>query len=104
MEHHIPRGLMEYRGEKVDFASVKGMRVLTVEGANDHLCPPGQTEAAHGISRGSRRKISTTTSREDLGTTVSSPDRSSPLESSRKFEPISKAKCRLWGRKATVRS
>lgn len=49
MEHHIPRGLMEYRGEKVDFASVKGMRVLTAEGANGHLCPPGQTEAAHGI-------------------------------------------------------
>nr|WP_137677434.1 polyhydroxyalkanoate depolymerase [Parerythrobacter lutipelagi] len=52
MEHHIPRGLMEYRGEKVDFASVEGMRVLTVEGANDHLCPPGQTEAAHHIFSG----------------------------------------------------
>ena len=52
MEHHIPRGLMEYRGKKVDFASVEWVRVLTVEGANDHLCPPGQTEAAHGIFSG----------------------------------------------------
>ena len=49
MEHHIPRGLMGYRGEKVDFASVEGVRVLTVEGANDHLCPPDQEEAEHGI-------------------------------------------------------
>lgn len=52
MEHHIPRGLMEYRGEPVDFAAVEDMLLLTVEGANDHLCPVGQTEAAHTIFEG----------------------------------------------------
>lgn len=52
MEHHIPTGQMEYRGKAVDFAAVENMRLLTVEGANDHLCPPGQTEAAHDVFTG----------------------------------------------------
>ena len=52
MEHHIPTGQMEFRGEKVDFAAVTEVPLLTVEGANDHLCPPGQTEAAHDVFRG----------------------------------------------------
>ncbi|HMO68406.1 MAG TPA: polyhydroxyalkanoate depolymerase, partial [Novosphingobium sp.] len=51
-EHHIPTGKMEFRGEKVDFAAVDGFPLLTVEGANDHLCPPGQTEAAHKVFSG----------------------------------------------------
>lgn len=51
-EHHIPTGKMEFRGEKVDFASVDCFPLLTVEGANDHLCPPGQTEAAHAVFSG----------------------------------------------------
>lgn len=51
-EHHIPTGKMEFRGEKVDFASVDSFPLLTVEGANDHLCPPGQTEAAHDVFSG----------------------------------------------------
>lgn len=49
MEHHIPTGQIEWRGEKVDFAEIDDMPLLTVEGANDHLCPPGQTEAAHDV-------------------------------------------------------
>lgn len=48
-EHHIPTGQMEYRGEPVDFTLVESLPLLTVEGANDHLCPPGQTEAAHEV-------------------------------------------------------
>ena len=52
MEHHIPTGQMTYEGELVDFASVTNMTLLTVEGANDNFCPPGQTEAAHGIFSG----------------------------------------------------
>ena len=59
IEHHIPTGQMEYRGEKVDFAAVKDLSLLTVEGGNDHLCPPGQTEAAQEVFSGvpkNRRK------------------------------------------------
>lgn len=51
-EHHIPRGLLEHRGERVDFAGVQELRLLTVEGANDNFCPPGQTEAAHEVFSG----------------------------------------------------
>ncbi len=52
VEHHIPTGQMTYRGEPVDFAGVTDMSLLTVEGENDNFCPPGQTEAAHGIFAG----------------------------------------------------
>ena len=38
--------------EPVDFAAVCDLPLLTVEGANDHLCPPGQTLAAHQIFSG----------------------------------------------------
>lgn len=48
-EHHIPTGQMEFRGKLVNFDAVKDLPLLTVEGANDHLCPPGQTEAAHAV-------------------------------------------------------
>lgn len=51
-EHHIPTGRMEFRGAPVDFGAVRDVPLLTVEGANDHLCPPGQTEAAHEIYSG----------------------------------------------------
>lgn len=50
-EHHIPTGQIEFRGEKVDFDAVTQVPLLTVEGAKDHLCPPGQTEAAHDVFR-----------------------------------------------------
>lgn len=48
-EHHIPTGQMEFRGKLVDFASVENLRLLSVEGANDNFCPPGQTMAAHAV-------------------------------------------------------
>lgn len=48
-EHHIPRGLMTYRGEPVDFGAIRDMPLLTVEGAKDNMCTPGQTLAAHDI-------------------------------------------------------
>jgi poly(3-hydroxybutyrate) depolymerase len=51
-EHHIPNGMMTFEGEPVDFASVTGMGLLTVEGGNDHFCPPGQTEAAQPVFAG----------------------------------------------------
>jgi poly(3-hydroxybutyrate) depolymerase len=51
-EHHIPRGIMEYKGRLVDFAKVKDLPLLTVEGENDNFCPPGQTEAAHQVFSG----------------------------------------------------
>jgi poly(3-hydroxybutyrate) depolymerase len=48
-EHHMPRGLMTFRGEAIDFGALTDMPLLTIEGANDNMCTPGQTEAAHAI-------------------------------------------------------
>jgi poly(3-hydroxybutyrate) depolymerase len=51
-EHHIPKGICEFRGKLVDFKKVTDLKLLTVEGANDNFCPPGQTEAAHDVFSG----------------------------------------------------
>ena len=103
MEHHIPRGLMEYRGEKVDFASVEGVRVLTVESANDHLCPPDQEEAAHGIFS----KIPANDKHNHIQEGVGQYGFFSGSKFAAKIfsvtRLISKDKCRLWGRMPTVR-
>lgn len=48
-EHHMPRGLMTFQGEPIDFGALKEMPLLTIEGANDNMCTLGQTEAAHAI-------------------------------------------------------
>ena len=49
LDQHIAKGKMEFEGEPVDFGKVMNVPLLTVEGAKDHLCPPGQTEAAQDI-------------------------------------------------------
>lgn len=46
-EHHIPRGIMTWRGEPIDFGKIGNMPLLTIEGGNDNMCTLGQTEAAH---------------------------------------------------------
>lgn len=48
-EHHMPRGLMTYRGEPIDFGALTDMPLLTVEAERDNMCALGQTEAAHAI-------------------------------------------------------
>jgi poly(3-hydroxybutyrate) depolymerase len=48
-EHHMPRGLMTYEGEPIDFEALDTMPLLTIEGAKDNMCTLGQTEAAHAI-------------------------------------------------------
>jgi poly(3-hydroxybutyrate) depolymerase len=48
-ECHLPEGKMEYRGQQVDTGAIRQTALLTVEGANDEFCPPGQTLAAHDI-------------------------------------------------------
>lgn len=49
MEHHLPRGRFTWRGRAVDPALIGRTALLTVEGAEDDMCSPGQTEAAHGL-------------------------------------------------------
>lgn len=52
MEHHLPRGTSTWRGQRVDPSAIRETALLTVEGAEDDMCPPGQTEAAHQLCTG----------------------------------------------------
>jgi poly(3-hydroxybutyrate) depolymerase len=52
MEHHLPRGLLTWRGRRVDPSAIEETALLTVEGAEDDMCSPGQTEAAHALCTG----------------------------------------------------
>lgn len=48
-EHLLPRGELSWRGRVVDPAAITRTALLTVEGADDDLCSPGQTQAAHQL-------------------------------------------------------
>ena len=48
-EYHLPRGLFEYRGRRVNPAAIRKTALLTVEGELDDICSIGQTVAAHEL-------------------------------------------------------
>jgi poly(3-hydroxybutyrate) depolymerase len=52
MEHDLPRGTFTWRGRRVDPSAIRETALLTVEGAQDDMCSPGQTEAAHALCTG----------------------------------------------------
>jgi poly(3-hydroxybutyrate) depolymerase len=52
MEHDLPRGVFSWRGRPVDPSAIRDTALLTVEGAQDDMCSPGQTEAAHDLCTG----------------------------------------------------
>lgn len=51
-EHHLARGIFEYRGRRVDPGAIRETSLLTVEGERDDICAPGQTQAAHALCTG----------------------------------------------------
>lgn len=51
-EHHLPRGILEWRGHRVNPAAIRKTALLTVEGERDDICAPGQTVAAHDLCTG----------------------------------------------------
>ena len=51
-EHHLPRGMFEYRGQVVDPGAIRETGLLTVEGERDDICALGQTLAAHDLCKG----------------------------------------------------
>ena len=53
-EHALPRGTLEWRGERVDPRAIKRTMLLTVEGERDDICAVGQTAAAHDLCGGLR--------------------------------------------------
>jgi polyhydroxyalkanoate depolymerase len=48
-EHALPRGLIEWRGSKVEPRAIRRTMLLTVEGEKDDICAVGQTAAAHDL-------------------------------------------------------
>ncbi|SDO46502.1 polyhydroxyalkanoate depolymerase [Geodermatophilus sp. DSM 45219] len=50
--HDLPLGRFTWRGRRVDPGAIRHTALLTVEGANDDICSPGQTEAAHRLCTG----------------------------------------------------
>ncbi|HXC54018.1 MAG TPA: polyhydroxyalkanoate depolymerase [Rhizomicrobium sp.] len=48
-EFHLPRGIFEYRGRRVEPAAIRNTALLTVEGERDDICSVGQTVAAHDL-------------------------------------------------------
>jgi len=48
-EHLFARGELDVAGRRVDPSAITRTALLTVEGGNDDICSPGQTEAAHAL-------------------------------------------------------
>jgi poly(3-hydroxybutyrate) depolymerase len=53
-DHLLPRGLLTWRGRRVDPASIRRMALLTIEGEKDDICSVGQTLAAQELCSGIR--------------------------------------------------
>jgi poly(3-hydroxybutyrate) depolymerase len=51
-DNDLATGDFTWRGTPVDPGAISGTDLLTVEGANDDICSPGQTEAAHDLCTG----------------------------------------------------
>jgi polyhydroxyalkanoate depolymerase len=51
-KHLFARGELTVGGRRVDPAAITRTALLTVEGGNDDICSPGQTEAAHRLCPG----------------------------------------------------
>ncbi|WP_138733054.1 polyhydroxyalkanoate depolymerase [Modestobacter excelsi] len=51
-DNALATGAFTWRGAPVDPGAISGTDLLTVEGANDDICSPGQTEAAHDLCTG----------------------------------------------------
>ena len=48
-EHDLPRGVLEWRGRRVDPSAIRRTHLLTVEGDRDDICAVGQTLAAQDL-------------------------------------------------------
>ncbi|MDX2201652.1 MAG: polyhydroxyalkanoate depolymerase [Hyphomicrobiaceae bacterium] len=51
-EARLARGVLDYRGRRVDPGAIRRMALLTVEGERDDICSLGQTSAAHDLCKG----------------------------------------------------
>jgi poly(3-hydroxybutyrate) depolymerase len=52
VQHMMPRGLMTYRGRRIDPAAIRRPALMTVEGEKDDITGTGQCRAAHALCTG----------------------------------------------------
>ena len=52
--YELPRGVLEYRGRKVNCGAIRRTALFTVEGERDDICSVGQTVAAQDLCTGIR--------------------------------------------------
>ncbi|MBS7544623.1 polyhydroxyalkanoate depolymerase [Ancylobacter oerskovii] len=48
-QHELPRGVLTYRGDRIDLRAIRRTALLTVEGERDDICAVGQTVAAQEL-------------------------------------------------------
>jgi polyhydroxyalkanoate depolymerase len=53
-EHRLARGVLDFRGRRVDPGAIRRTALLTIEGERDDICSPGQTFPAHDLCRNIR--------------------------------------------------
>ena len=49
--YELPRGIMKYRGQRINLEAIHNCALLTLEGQNDDISAPGQTYAAHALCK-----------------------------------------------------
>ncbi len=65
--HLLPKGLLEYKGQKVDTKAIKKTALLTVEGSLDDISAPGQTVAAHDMCSNLKKTMKKNLLQEGVG-------------------------------------
>ena len=58
-DYALPRGLLKFRGRKIDLSAIRRTALLTIEGERDDICSLGQTLAAHDLCAGLRPYMKT---------------------------------------------
>ena len=58
-DYALPRGLLKFRGRRIDLSAVRRTALLTIEGERDDICSLGQTLAAHDLCAGLRPYMKT---------------------------------------------
>lgn len=49
--YELPRGLMKYKGHRIDLNAIHSCALMTIEGENDDISAPGQSYAAHAMCK-----------------------------------------------------
>ncbi len=48
-DHSLANGTLTFRGQKIDLGALKTTSLMTIEGADDQIAPPGETHAAQDL-------------------------------------------------------